>query len=105
MVESEHKVDVEGDIMEESIQQYLVYKCVHCGRSYKFTYKDIELRFRLYIAERVMVAKKIKMLKTINPYSVKEENGIEYCGQCDGYGGDGNGYCLRDIIRQCTIKK
>ena len=93
-----------GEVAEESLQKYLVYKCLNCGRLYKLSYKDWECKYRAQIAKDVMEARKQEMFsKEINPETIDPDNGLEYCGQCSGY--DGGGYCLVDIIKQCTIRK
>jgi len=57
-----------------------------------------------YIAEEAMYIRKQRMFaEDINPYTIDPDNGLDYCGQCDGYDGEGN--CLVDIIKQCTIRK
>jgi DNA-directed RNA polymerase subunit RPC12/RpoP len=96
-------VDEIGKIMESTVQQYLIYKCLDCDAIYKYTYKDWEKQLRLKIANEVMEMKKIEMFRgEINPYTIKSGE-KKYCGQCSGYFGDG--YCLVDIINQCTIRK
>ena len=92
-----------GKIVESSLQQYLVYTCMLCDKVYKFTYKDWERRYRERLAMDVMEIRKREMFKAVNPQSIDPDNGLEYCGQCSGYAGDGN--CLVDIIKQCTIRK
>ena len=95
--------DSDDKIIESTIQQYLIYKCLDCGAVYKYTYKDWEKLLRYKIAKEVMEVKKQEMFRNkINPYTIKSE-AKEYCGQCSGY--FGNGYCLIDIIKQCTIRK
>ena len=102
----DYKVDDTGKLVESLIQQYIVYTCGSCGESFRFTYKDWEKRMRLKLAYHVMNVKKAKMFaEDINPYDIDEANGLGYCGQCNGYGGDGDGWCLNDIIKQCTIRK
>jgi len=97
-------VDDIDKIIESTIQQYFIYKCINCGEVYKYTYKDWEKRFRAKIAYEVMEIRMRQMFaEEINPYVIDESHGIEYCGQCGGYGGDG--WCLKDIIKQCTIRK
>ena len=50
-----------------------------------------------------MEVRKQNMFKeVINPQTIKSE-AKEYCGQCNGYFGDGN--CLVDVVKQCTIRK
>jgi hypothetical protein len=92
-----------GEIVEKTLQNYLIYRCKMCGNSQKYTYKDWELMYRKRIANDVMTIRKINMFKSLNPETLNPDNGIDYCGQCSGYGGDG--YCLNDIIKQCTIRK
>jgi len=94
----------EGSVVEESIPNYLVYSCDTCKKTYKLTYKEWEKRYRKEIILEVMELRKMRMFSTeINPYTIDPDNGLEFCGQCSGYAGDG--YCLVDIIRQCTIRK
>lgn len=94
----------DGELDEGSVQPYIIYKCPSCNESYKFTYKDWEKRYRLQIANDAMEIRKQQMFKEdIDPYSLNPDNGLEYCGQCSGYAGDGT--CLTDIIKQCTIRK
>lgn len=99
----DYLVEEEAKIVESSLQQYLIYKCRLCESTYKFIYKDWEKRYRERVALEVMAVRKRQMFKELNPQSINPDNGLEYCGQCSGYAGDGN--CLVDIIKQCTIRK
>ena len=101
--DNDYVINSEGEIVDSSLQNYLMYKCVQCGEIYKFTYKDLEKRYRKKIAEDVLLVKQMKEFKHINPQYIDPDNGLEWCGQCKGYAGDG--YCLKDIIKQCTIRK
>lgn len=93
-----------GKLITESIQQYLIYRCLTCNKIYKYTYKEWEAKYREKLAIQVMEIRKQKMFaEEINPQLVDPDNGLEFCGQCSGYAGDG--YCLVDIIKQCTIRK
>jgi len=93
-----------GKLVDDSIQQYLIYTCSVCQKSYKYTYKEWEAKYREKLARQVMEMRKQKMFaEIINPQLIDPDNGIEFCGRCSGYGGDG--YCLVDIIKQCTIRK
>ncbi len=97
-------VDELGELQEASIQQHLIYQCIKCEELYKFTYRDWEKLMRMQIAKDVMSIRKQKMFRTeLNPYDIDPDNGLEYCGQCDGFDNEGN--CLVDIIKRCTIRK
>lgn len=91
-----------GKIIEASIQQYLVYTCPLCNTSCKFTYADWERRYRKSMAEYIMEFRKQEMFKNLDPRTLDPDNGVAFCGQCSGYNNDG--YCLKDIIKQCTIR-
>lgn len=104
MKDADYLVEEENKIVEKSIQQYLIYQCRLCDKTYKFTYKEWEAKYRQKIAIDVMEVRKQKMFsENVNPQAIDPDNGLEYCGQCSGYAGDGN--CLVDIIKQCTIRK
>ena len=93
-----------GKLIDNSIQQYLIYRCSICNKVYKYTYKEWEAKYREKLAMQVMEIRKQKMFaEDINPQLIDPDNGLEFCGQCSGYAGDG--YCLVDIIKQCTIRK
>lgn len=99
----DYLVDSAEEIIAVATQQYLIYKCLSCETIYKFTYKDWENRLRLKIASEIMEVRKQNMFKeVINPQIIKSD-AKEYCGQCSGYFGDGN--CLVDVVKQCTIRK
>ncbi len=99
----DYLIDENGELLEDSIQQYLIYRCLKCDKVHKLTYKDWERRFRLKIAKEVMTVRKKEMFAKLNLNAINADNGMEYCGQCDGFDEEGN--CLVDIIKQCTIRK
>ncbi len=95
-------VNEDGEFLESAIQQYLIYVCIKCGKKYNLSYKEWEKRFRKKIAEETMHVRKAEAFKQMNPYIINPDNGLEFCGQCDGIE-DGN--CFVDIIKQCTMRK
>jgi len=104
LADADFSVDESGKIKDEVLVQYLIYRCPKCNETYKFTYKEWELRYRRSLAQDAMEYRKQKMFREeINPHAIDPDNGLEFCGQCSGYAGDGN--CLVDIIKQCTIRK
>lgn len=102
--EFERLVNSVDTIVEITAPNYLLYKCINCESAYKLTYKEWEERHRTKIAEEVVEFKKQQMFREkINPQTIRPNSGSRFCGQCSGYFGDGN--CLNDVIRQCTIRK
>lgn len=97
-------VTKDGKLDVSTIQVYVIYRCLKCNKLYRFTHKDWEELIRIKIAKMTMDIRKQRMFaKDINPLLIDPDNGLEYCGQCDGYDGEGN--CLVDIIKQCTIRR
>jgi len=91
-------------IADDSLQDYIVYRCIECKAVYRFNYADWSLRYRRSIAKYVMESRKQKMFADqIDPKKINPNNGLEFCGQCSGSEGDGN--CWADVIKQCTIRK
>lgn len=106
MTDFKYYVKHEFKIEESSLNPYLVYSCPSCGATFKFSYKECELRIRKAFAHKVLHVRIINMLKNeLNKSTIDEASGLSYCGQCFGIGGDGDGYCLNDVIKQCPIRK
>jgi len=42
---------------------YLVYKCPRCGKQYKYTFQDVELRVRTYFASQA--ANQVEFLESV----------------------------------------
>jgi DNA-directed RNA polymerase subunit RPC12/RpoP len=97
-------VDRKGKLVEDTILPYLIYKCIKCGKIYKFTYKEWEKRMRIQLSKIAMELRKKKMFgSNTELLSIDPDSGLDYCGQCTGYDGDGN--CLVDIIKQCSLRR
>jgi len=104
MKDMNYVMDNFGEIQEASVQQYLIYKCSFCGFIHRFTYKEWERLIRIKSSKIALKLRKQQMFsRDINKESIDPDNGLEYCGQCDGVDGEGN--CFVDLINQCTIRK
>jgi len=99
----DYLIQEDGQLAENTIQNYMIYKCSNCGEIYRFTLKDLELRIRKQAAISAMNMRRDEVFKNIKPNSINPDNGFEYCGKCDGYDGEGN--CFIDVIKQCSIRK
>ena len=101
--DSNYLKDTIKDIQERWLSNYLIYSCDFCKKTFKYTIIEVEKKVREGIARDVMSFRKLNMFKKeINPKTIDPDNGLEYCGQCDGV--DRKGNCYVDIIKQCTIK-
>lgn len=103
MKDMDYLVDENGELLDSAVQQYLIYVCTECGENYKLNHEEWEKKFRKKIAEDTMHVRKAEMFRQLNPYTIDPDNGLEFCGQCDGVDKEGN--CYVDIIRQCTMRK
>lgn len=100
--DANYMIDEVGKIIEETLQQYLIYTCMNCNTQYNLTYKEWELRTRERLAKEVMEARKFNIFKgVVDPSKVDPDNGLEWCGKCSGVDNEGN--CYSDIIKVCTI--
>ena len=100
--DADYIVDDAGEIVDSAVQQYLMYKCSRCNKLYKFTYMEWEKKARTKIAKEIMIARKLKVFReVVDPANVDPDNGLEWCGKCDGIDNEGN--CFTDIIKVCTI--
>ena len=86
--------------IEDIIGKYLVYSCVSCGYSYKYTYKELEKNLRKYLTEKFLLLSARGDIVQ-NP-SLTDKYFI-YCGKCNGY--DGQGSCTKTIFGKCEIKR
>lgn len=101
-----HKVDYINDsddfILDTAMSTGLVYRCINCKKTYKYTFRDLELKRRESIRADVRRYRKIYVFKNIiNPGSVNPDNGLFECNLCDGV--DNLGNCYKDIIAVCPF--
>ena len=93
----------EGQIDFDEIPLISFYACPRCKTEYSFDTKEYEKRVRMTIADLALRIKKSDMLASLNPHNIDPDNGLEYCGICDGYDKEGN--CLSDMVKRCPLRK
>jgi len=89
------------EIIDTTINEYLVFKCPVCGMSKKYTLKNIEKKIREDIYKVIKNMVSIKEFKKIDLNSIKKI--FIYCGKCDGF--DGKGSCPIRIYKDCKLKR
>ena len=97
------RVKETGDIIEDTINSYLIYRCTKCEQYFKYNYKDWERLYRIKLERVITEAKKRAAFKLLDPLEISQDGGIAFCGYCEGYDKEGN--CLKDIIKRCDILK
>lgn len=97
------KVKETGEIIEETLNKYLVYRCINCEKYFKYTYKEWEQKYREKLEKFVVRSKKIAAFRNLDPKEINQDRGIDFCGFCEGYDRAGN--CFKDIIARCDIRK
>jgi len=93
----------DGVLDESTIVDYIIFTCSKCKEQFKFNYRDWEARYRRDLVSNIMEIKKREAFKNLNPSIIKASSGTNFCGQCTG--SEGTGYCLNDIIKQCSVRK
>jgi hypothetical protein len=89
------------DIIDKSINEYLVFKCRGCGAIIKYTFRDLEKRIRELLYENIINMISIKELRDSNLNTVKKI--FVYCGKCPGF--DGKGSCPVETYNKCELKR
>lgn len=83
---------------------YFVYSCSLCGSNVKITFEDIIRAKQDMIVDVVSKLRYTNSMTSSDSSTVKESNGISYCGMCSGFI-DSDGYCLTDYLNCCIIRK
>ena len=101
-----HNVDYVKDDIEHiaktALQTPLLYKCIRCSKVFKYTWKDLELKLRQAVFKDVKRYRKIYVFKNfVNLAVINPDNGLTFCGICDG--ADNAGNCYKDIINICPF--
>jgi len=86
--------------IDEIIGRYLVYKCILCSATYKYTYKDLEKVLRKNLTQQMLIL--VARGNIINNYNMTDKL-LFYCGKCNGI--DGVGGCLKTVYNNCNIKR
>lgn len=91
------------DKLEDGIiSDLLVFMCMDCGLQLRFTFKELEKKFRKQLSQRVLT--KIAMGDMPDPGAERVIDRVFfYCGKCGGY--DGKGSCPRYVYQNCEIKR
>lgn len=98
-----YKLQDVDTVVESEISKRLVFTCKKCKNQEYLMYSEWEKRARKYLTEKMLKVRTARLLAKYRARGVNEASGIAYCGGCFGYGGDG--WCLKDIIKQCEIGK
>ena len=89
-----------NSVVDDLINEYLVYDCPACGHSHKYTSKEIEKLLRKNLTERALVYIIRNMTENDNLFTYSY---FIYCSKCQGL--DGKGSCPKTIYDQCQIKR
>ena len=97
------KVKETGEIIEDTLNTHLTYRCLDCEKLFHYTYKEWERKFREKLAKFVTRTKKMAAFKNMDPKEIMQDRGLSFCGVCEGYDRAGN--CFNDVIERCDIRK
>ena len=101
---SGYLVDEKGILLDETVQLYLVYKCLHCRKKFNYTFKEIEELFRKEMASFVLKMKQAQYIKeNWEQADMLESNIMILCGECEGF--DGKDKCPDRFFNRCALRK
>ena len=89
-----------SDKIDDIINDYLVYVCEGCGKTHKYTTKDVERLFRKELTKRALL---VLINDLVDPNKIMFERYLIYCNKCQGF--DGKGSCPKSIFDKCEIKR
>jgi hypothetical protein len=97
-------IDDHGEILDETIQKYLVYKCDVCFDVRKLTNQEIEEMVRKEMAKKVVKMRNLRYIQeNAEPDDLRASNVMVLCGECDGF--DGEGRCPDRFFNRCALRK
>ena len=89
-------------IVDGIMNDVLVFNCTKCDAKIRYTFKEIEKKFRQKLTNRILTM--IAMGDMPIPGSTREHGRVViYCGKCSGY--DGKGSCPSRIYDHCELKR
>lgn len=89
------------EVIDKTINEYLVFRCRKCRALTKYTFKDIEKKIRDVLYGNIINMISIKELRNSNLNVVKKV--FIYCSVCPGW--DGKGSCPIAMYEKCKLKK
>jgi len=89
-------------IIDSTISEILVFTCIKCGAQVRYTFKEVEKKFRKKLSIRLLTLIAVKSLPNILAVESMERV-MFYCGKCSGY--DGKGSCPFVVFNECKLKK
>lgn len=90
------------NIINDSNNNYLVFKCQSCGAVIKYTFKDIEKNIKNNMYEIIINSIVMDQYKNINSIEFTRKFFV-YCGKCKGW--DSKGSCPIEIFEKCELKR
>ena len=100
---SNYITDSKGDLLEETIQLYLVYLCEKCKKKLRLTFEEVEKMFRKKIAQDVSRVKNLMYIKENRELEdLRSSSVMIFCGECEGF--DGKGNCPDRFFNRCALR-
>ena len=88
--------------LNDSNNNYLVFKCMKCGASMKYTFKDIEKNIKKNLCNYIIGSIARNQYKDIGVVEFTRKFFV-YCGKCKGW--DGKGACPVEVFNKCELKR
>jgi len=86
--------------VEDIMNSYLVYRCLSCGNTVKYTYKELEKALRKALTAKLIL---MSIRGDITHVKALTDKYFIYCGKCQGF--DGQGCCPISVFEKCEIKR
>ena len=96
------RLDDIDKLKEDLISDILVFMCLKCGARERYTFKEVEKKFRHRLSKILLT--RIARNDLPDPGAMRGvERTLIYCGKCGGF--DGKGSCTISIYDNCKLKR
>jgi len=96
------RLDDIDKLIDGIINDLLVLVCDQCEITYRYTFKELEKKFRKKLSDQMFTM--IAMGDLPDPGSMKKTDRLlVYCGKCNGH--DGKGACPKMVYDKCELKR
>ena len=99
-----YEVEAGEIIIEETLQDYLIYRCLKCNHVEKFTLEEVDLKIRKAAAAMALEGRRIINFKRYAKH-VDLDSGLEFCGLCGGVDEARDGTCIKSLMAHCFIRR
>jgi len=95
-------INEDGTKNIDGFSNNVIMVCPYCRHTKYSNFDKLVSEFKYEIMNKLLKRRESDSHKRLDKTKLKEENGVSYCGMCEGPFGDG--YCYNDLKAQCIVR-